>query len=91
MDAADGAAGSAGIGLLAAGASVTLDFSPRATPLLAPLIAAERALVLLVCPCLDLRERLRLSPEVPGLRLGVLDLSRTQVVEGIEKTAKIVV
>jgi len=31
------------------------------------------------------------SPEIPDLRLGVLDLGRVQVVEDIERTAKVVV
>jgi len=43
-----------------------------------------------VCPCFDLGDRFRLSPEITNLRLGILDLGRVQVVESIEKTAKVV-
>ena len=64
MDATDGAARSAGIGLLAASAAVTLDVGPRAAPLLAALTTAERAVVILVCPRFDLRDRFRLSSEM---------------------------
>gem|GEM_PF-4839899 len=90
MDAADGIPSPARIGLLTAGATVTLDLSPRAAPLLAPLAAAERALVFLVCPCCDLGDNFRLLPEIKDPRLSILDLGRVQVVEGIEKTAKVV-
>ena len=38
-----------------------------------------------------LRDRFCLSSEILGFRLGVLDLGRVQVFEGIEKTAKVVV
>ena len=48
------------------------------------------ALVFPVCPCFDFRDCLRLPPEILDLRLGVFDLGRVQVVEGIEKTAKVV-
>ena len=91
MDAADGAPGPARVGLLAARASVALDLDSCAAPFLPSLVAAERTLVFSVCPCFDLRYRFRLSPEISDLRLGVLDLGRVQVVEGIEKTAKVVV
>lgn len=91
MDAADGAARSSRISLLATGAAVALDFGPRAAPLLAALVAAEGALVILVCPCFDLRDRFRLSSEILDFRLCVLNLGRVQVFEGIEKTAKVVV
>jgi hypothetical protein len=41
------------------------------------------------CPRFELGDRLRLSPEIPDLRLGVLDLGRVQLVEIIEETAEI--
>ena len=47
--------------------------------------------MILVCPCFNLRDRLRLLSESHDLRLGVLDLRRVQAVEGIEKPAKVVV
>lgn len=89
MDAADGAPGPARVGLLAARASVALDLGSCAAPSLATTVAAERALVVLVCPCLDLRDRLRLVAKIPDFRLCVFDLSRVQVAEGIQKTAKV--
>lgn len=91
MEPADGAARSAGIGLLASSAAVALDLGPGAAPLLSALVAAEGALVILDCPSFDLRDRLGLPSEIPDLRLGVLDLGRVQAVEGIEKPAKVVV
>lgn len=78
------------MGLRATAASVTLDLGSGAALLLAQMVAAIRILVFLGCPCLDLREHLELLPEIPDLGLGVLDLGRVQVVEGIEKTAKVV-
>jgi hypothetical protein len=47
--------------------------------------------VFLVCPRFDFGYRFRPSPEISDLRLGVLDLGWVQVVEGIEKAAKVVV
>jgi hypothetical protein len=90
MDAADGAPSPARICLLTAGATVTLDLGPRAAPFLAPHVAAERALVFLVCPRFDLGDSFRFLPEIEDPRLSILDLGRVQVVEGIEKTAKVV-
>jgi hypothetical protein len=43
-----------------------------------------------VHPRFDFRDRLRLSSEVLNLRSGTLDLSWVQLVEGIKKTAKVV-
>ena len=91
MESADGAARPARIGLPAARAAVALDLGPGAAPLLSALVAAEGALVILDCPCFDLRDRLGLPSEIPDLRLGVLDLGWVQLVEGIEKPAKVVV
>ncbi|WP_323767721.1 MULTISPECIES: hypothetical protein [Roseobacteraceae] len=73
---------------MAADAAVALDFGPCAAPLLAAVVAAEGALVISVCPCFVLRDRLRLLSEIPDLGLGVLDLGRIQVVESIENTPK---
>lgn len=91
MDAPNGAPGSSSISLLAATASVALDLSSDAAPLLVPRVATEWALVFPVCPCFDLKDCLRLPPEIQDLRLGVLNLGRVQLAEGIEKTAKVVV
>jgi hypothetical protein len=46
--------------------------------------------VFTVCLRLNFRDRLRISPEIPYLNLGVLDLGRVQGIEGIEKTAIVV-
>lgn len=89
MEPADGTTRSARIGLLAASAAVALNFGPGAAPLVPALVATEGALVILVCPCFDLRDRLRLSPEIPDLRLSALDLGRVQLVEVIEEAAEI--
>lgn len=53
IDAADGAARSARICLLAAGAAIALDLGSGAAPLLTVLVAAEGALLILVCSCFD--------------------------------------
>ncbi|SNR35031.1 hypothetical protein SAMN06265370_102338 [Puniceibacterium sediminis] len=90
MNVADDGSGPAGVGLLAAAPPVALDLGLCATPLLAALVAAKRTLLFSVCPHFDLRNRLRLSPEIPDLRLGVLDLGWIQFTEDVEKTAKIV-
>ena len=76
---------------MAATASVALDLGSRSAPLLTLRVAAEWVLVFPVCPRFDFRDCLRLPPEIQDLRLGVLDLGRVQLAEGIEKTAKVVV
>ncbi|OUS20270.1 hypothetical protein A9Q95_07660 [Rhodobacterales bacterium 59_46_T64] len=85
----DGGPGWALLGLHATLAPIALDLGSHSSPLLAPIIAAGWTLVFSVCPRFDLGDRCHLSPEIPDLCLGILDLGRVQPVEINEEAAEI--
>lgn len=68
----------------------SLDLGPCAAPLLASLAASKRAPVLLNGPRFGFGPRRSHLSDLLELRVGVLDQGRTQLVKGIEKTAKVV-